>query len=98
MIRWMTNQVNETGHRLLAFFELVGFLFAALVIVCKQWFDEFEQLVDCLTCVKLVVVFEHCLANFKSDSAFVGELHVVHERRVVVHPEHLDRKRVKRQR
>ena len=64
VVGWMTNQVNEAGHRLLAFFQLVGFLFAPLVIVGKQWFDEFKQLVNCVTCVKFVVVFEDRFADF----------------------------------
>ena len=90
----MSNHVNNPGNTLLTFFELERLLAAALLVIDQQWLDKLDELFDGASGGDDPIVLDHCLTDAQGYSAFVLELHVVHESRVVMHTQDGDRQRI----
>lgn len=81
----VSHHVHKPRNALLSLLQLEGFFFSSLLVIAEKWFDKFKQLFDSLLRVELVVVLNHGFADAQCNSALVGELHVVHQRGIVMH-------------
>jgi len=81
----VVNLVDHFSHGILALIELIWVLFRSLFVVCQKGLDELNQLIDSLRGIQNNFVLDDHLNDLNGDSSLVLELHILHQRWVVVH-------------
>jgi hypothetical protein len=88
--------VKEFGHIVLALLKFVGFLLVCRVFTGKERHNEVYQLLRGLQGRDLLPLLDHSFDDLKGNRSTVGEFHVLHQLRVVVHGQNLDREALER--
>ena len=82
--------MNNPSNTLLTLFKFERLLAATLFVINQQRLDKLDELIDGARRGDDPIVLDHCLTDTQGYCAFVLELHVVHESRVVMHTQNGD--------
>jgi len=98
LVSGVREQVHQLGNSVLALFKFVGFFFILRGFAHQERHDEVNQLLASLGATNLLAFLYHGLHDLQSHLSPVLKFHILHQLRIVVHGEDLDREALERNR
>ena len=98
LVSGVREQVHQLGNSVLTLFKFVGFFFILRGFAHQERHDEVNQLLASLGATNLLAFLYHGLHDLQSHLSPVLKFHILHQLRIVVHGEDLDREALERNR